>query len=91
MLEFVTKQQYWELLDAGLDRKLASAKFPWHLKSIQDTMAYYYLDNPQGLSIGEIGGGNSRLLPALASRNGLLQYRKVRRAARRTEEKNQTP
>lgn len=79
MLEFVTKHQYWQLLDAQIDKKLATTKapwrpfrskeMPWHLKSVQDVMAYHYLHEPIAQNIGEIGGGNSRLLPVLASQN----------------------
>jgi SAM-dependent methyltransferase len=69
MLEFVKKQQYWALLDSGIDAELAPAEFPWHLKSVQDLLAYSLLDRPANLAIAEIGGGKSRLLPALAENN----------------------
>lgn len=69
MLEFVSKRQYWKLLDDAVDKQLAQANFPWHLKSVQDVVAYHLLDNPTGLAIGEIGGGESRLLPVLAAEN----------------------
>ena len=69
MLEFVTKHQYWRLLDEKVDKQLAPAKFPWHLKSVQDVVAYSLLGDPQGQVIGEIGGGESRLLPVLVGSN----------------------
>ena len=79
MLEIVTKHQYWQLLDAQVDKKLSKAKFPanvlpwkkpaWHLKSVQDVIAFHYLNDPEGQNIGEIGGGDSRLLSTLARKN----------------------
>ena len=65
----MTKHQYWRLLDEKVDKQLAPAKFPWHLKSVQDVVAYSLLGDPQGQVIGEIGGGESRLLPVLVGSN----------------------
>ncbi len=83
MLKVVTKKDYWSVLDRQtfdtasrfplLDR--VRRKFdqltamPWHLKSIQDAIAWSYLESCEGLRIGEIGGGTSRLLPELSRKN----------------------
>lgn len=84
MLKFVTKRDYWSVLDqqapAGatsgqrlvdrIVRKTSSLReLPWHLKSIQDSIARFYLQDCDGLQIGEIGGGNSRVLAELCDRN----------------------
>ena len=69
MLEFVTKSQYWQLLDSGVADKLPRPKFPWHLKSIQDAVVYKYMCDVEGKRLAEIGGGDSRLLRVLANKN----------------------
>jgi hypothetical protein len=68
MLRFVTKKEYWDIEDSGIMNGLARPG-NWHLKSIQDAVAYYYLHKLQGQHIAEVGGGNSRLLPALSVAN----------------------
>lgn len=69
MLRFVTKAEYWELLDAGIEDRLAKAKFSWHLKSIQDVIAMGLLENLVDRDIAEIGGSFTRLLQHLSLRN----------------------
>jgi SAM-dependent methyltransferase len=70
VFEFVTKKQYWDVLDANIaDSILSDANMPWHLKSIQDALAFSSLYDMSHKSIAEIGGGVSRLLPTLAQRN----------------------
>ena len=69
MLRFITKSQYWSLLDQDIEKTLRKNVFQWHLKSIQDAVALHYLDSPSGKRIAEIGGGNSRILPAISSSN----------------------
>lgn len=69
VLKFVNKELYWSLLDRGLEKKLKKPSWPWHLKSIQDLVAFSYLENHIDKKIAEIGGGNSRILPALAQVN----------------------
>ncbi|BBA33358.1 hypothetical protein sS8_1398 [Methylocaldum marinum] len=69
MLEFVTKAEYWAAEDSGVLSRLPKAPFAWHLKSIQDAVAFTYLQDIVGGRIAEVGGGNSRILPALAADN----------------------
>ncbi len=84
MLKVVTKADYWSVLDEQgpiesngrfpllhrVRRKIDQlVAMPWHLKSIQDDMARSCLQDSKSLRIGEIGGGNSRLLPELSRDN----------------------
>jgi len=69
MFRFVTKKEYWDIEDSGLLTQLAPANFVWHMKNIQDAAAYKYLHQFEGVAIAEVGGGHSRVLPALAHRN----------------------
>jgi SAM-dependent methyltransferase len=46
------------------------------LKTIQDLLIYSHLRNLRGLEIAEIGGGNSRLLEALAKNNKCFNIEK---------------
>ena len=68
MLRFVTKNRYWNVLESGIMGQVASTP-KWHLKDIQDAIAYSHLFAKTGLEIAEIGAGNSRLLPELAKTN----------------------
>jgi SAM-dependent methyltransferase len=69
MLKFVTKTDCWGAEDAGLPALLPPVSFPWHLKSIQDTVAMSFLQGCRDEKIAEIGGGHSRLLPFLSRKN----------------------
>jgi cyclopropane fatty-acyl-phospholipid synthase-like methyltransferase len=68
MFRFVTKKEYWEVVDSGIIKDIPH-KFDWHLKSIQDAIAFSFLNKMKNKSLAEIGGGNSRLLPFLAKTN----------------------
>lgn len=68
MLRFVTKSELWSLESAPALKRLAP-DINWHLKNIQDAVAIERLHRLRGLVIGEIGGGNSRVLPTLAEGN----------------------
>ena len=68
MLKFVTKQEYWAVEDSGATREYPNNPL-WHLKSIQDAMVWATLREARERSIAEIGGGNSRLIGALARHN----------------------
>lgn len=41
MFRFVSKQEYWDIADSGILKDLPH-KFDWHLKSIQDAIAYNF-------------------------------------------------
>nr|VFJ43162.1 MAG: Methyltransferase domain-containing protein [Candidatus Kentron sp. DK] len=70
MFRFVTKKDYWDVLNSNiLDNIKEKKDFSWHLKSIQDAIAFSYLHEFSGKYIAEIGGGNSRLLSSLAMNN----------------------
>jgi SAM-dependent methyltransferase len=64
MFAFITKEDYWRWLDLGL----ADPANP-SLKGIQDGFARSLLGQPRGLKIAEVGGGDSRVLKALAGDN----------------------
>lgn len=68
MFRFVTKKELWGFEDSGLAAQLPPTHI-WHLKDIQDAMAYKYLHNLKNMRIAEVGGGNSRILPILARQN----------------------
>jgi len=68
MLRFITKQEYWSIEDSGILSQLPD-KFMWHLKSIQDAVAFNYLHEHKNHKIAEIGGGNSRILPVISKDN----------------------
>lgn len=67
-LRFVTKTDIWTLEHPAAQRALAPSE-NWRLKSIQDAMAIGRLAEIEGRIVGEIGGGDSRVLPLLAERN----------------------
>ena len=68
MLRFVTKEEYWKIEDSGILKSLPQ-KFSWHLKSIQDAVAFQYLYQLSNQTIAEVGGGDSRILPILSKKN----------------------
>ena len=75
MYRFVTKKEYWDIEDSGLLAQLPPTNYAWHLKHIQDAVAYKYLHQLKGKTIAEAGGGSSRLLPALARHNSCYNIR----------------
>lgn len=68
MLRFVTKEEYWRIEDSGILASLPK-KMQWHLKSIQDAIAFEYLCQLSAQRIAEVGGGDSRILPILSKKN----------------------
>ena len=68
MFDFVRKREIWDALGKGW-RDTLGAKRAFDLKTIQDLAAYRLLHASVGLDIAEAGGGDSRLLRALAWRN----------------------
>jgi len=70
MLKFITKKEYWDVSESNILSKIKTKPaFAWHLKSIQDGIAFRYLHEYKDVCIAEIGGGDSRLLSTLAEQN----------------------
>jgi SAM-dependent methyltransferase len=70
VLRFVNKKELWKLYDSGVGDILGKAPFSsYQLKSAQDIIAMGALKDLSGKKIAEVGGGDSRLLPYLASAN----------------------
>jgi SAM-dependent methyltransferase len=68
MLRYVTKQHYWNVLDSGIMRYVKPTS-RWHLKDIQDAIAFSHIHFLTGNTLAEIGAGHSRILPALVPQN----------------------
>lgn len=68
MFRFVTKKEYWDIEDSGIMKEIPGNAC-WHLKDIQDAVAYDNLRDCQYKYIAEVGGGGSRILPVLAKKN----------------------
>lgn len=68
MLDFIRKSFLWNAWDQNLQNELPKLG-GFHLKSIQDLAVYSHLKSMQGKTIGEIGGGNSRVLRTLSKNN----------------------
>jgi len=62
VFDIITKREYWEWLDAGLADPRRT-----DLKGIQDAFVLSRLNDVRQRRILEIGGGNSRILAALAN------------------------
>lgn len=76
MLKFVTKKMYRDAVENGAEDQLRKDVFPWHLKSVQDAMVMDKITDSNALTIGEIGGGDTRILPALARENAVYNIEK---------------
>lgn len=68
MFGIITKEQLWEYWDRGLNRKFPQGH-GFHLKTIQDLAVFSIIGDSADLEIAEVGGGDSRLLHNLSSRN----------------------
>lgn len=68
MFDFIRKPEIWKALDAGL-LKESPHKLSFQLKTMQDLFVMQQLHGVSGKTIGEIGGGASRVLPELARSN----------------------
>ena len=68
MFDFIRKSDVWEWMDADLHQRL-EGKHGFQLKTIQDMGVYCRLDQSRGSMIGEVGGGDSRILRLLAQDN----------------------
>lgn len=75
MFKFITKHEFWNILDSGCLSQISY--YPDHrLKTVEDAVIWKLLMDSKGLVIGEIGGGNSRVLPVLAKTNTCLNIDK---------------
>ena len=68
MFDFIRKDALFTAFDRGLPKKLKAAA-PFHMKTTQDCVVYSFLEEATGLDIAEVGGGDSRLLKAIAAEN----------------------
>lgn len=71
MYDFIRKLEFFDWWDAGWADKSAR-----NLKSIQDAWIMSELRDAEGLRIGEVGGGDSRLLHYLKERNSCVNIDK---------------
>ena len=69
MLTFIDKACVFRCMDKGLHEELGWPQKDIHLKTWQDMAVYERIRGLEGKTIGEVGGGNSRILPKLAARN----------------------
>jgi SAM-dependent methyltransferase len=74
MLEFITKKDYF--IASSVEKNLRKGVFPWHLKSVQDAIILHNLEGYKNKIIGEIGGGDSRILPYLSLSNSCTNIEK---------------
>jgi len=75
MFDFVRKKDLWRFWDSKLDQDFKQTR-DFHLKTVQDLAIYDHLKDSSGLTIAEIGGGNSRLLKKLNARNTCFNIEK---------------
>lgn len=68
MFRFITKNEFWGILDSGAFNSIPH-KWDHRLKTVEDAVAWNLLKDLENKTIGEIGGGNSRILPSLSKVN----------------------
>ena len=76
MLSFITKSEVFECLDEGLHTELGWPALHIHLKTWQDIVVYRRLRALSGQTLGEVGGGDSRLLRHLSAKNDCVNIDK---------------
>lgn len=69
MFKFTQKKEIWDACDKGYLKELKAGNISYQLKTAQDLSIYRLIRDCSGLKIGEIGGGNSRILEKLAEKN----------------------
>lgn len=69
MFKVISKDEYWRLLDTGIQKEVRADKISFQLKHVQDLVVLGHLRELKGKRIAEIGGGDSRILEALAKHN----------------------
>ncbi len=77
MLRFLTKTEVWGHLDNRVHAELGWKNVDIHLKTWQDVAVYEHVRALSGQRIAEIGGGNSRILRAIAERNDCVNVDKL--------------
>lgn len=75
MFDIIRKPFLWQAWDRKLQEEVGQ-RHTFHLKSIQDLVIYDHLRSLEGKKIAEIGGGNSRILAKLATRNDCYNIEK---------------
>jgi len=78
MFDFIRKATIFDAWSAGLQKPIDTGAF--HLKTVQDLGVWLHLNSLKGKTIAEIGGGNSRILPALAKNNKCYNVEKFQGA-----------
>jgi SAM-dependent methyltransferase len=68
MFDFVRKSDYWNSINSGQSQEI-DPHGAFHLKTIQDLAVWSQLRELKGKVVAEIGGGNSRILKAMAGEN----------------------
>jgi SAM-dependent methyltransferase len=76
MFKFTQKKEIWDACDKGYLKELKAANISYQLKTAQDLSIYRLIRDCAGLKIGEIGGGNSRILEKLAEQNTCFNIEK---------------
>lgn len=79
LFDFIRKQTVFDAWDQGLHKPI-SPDNKYHLKTAQDLNVWLYLRHLKGKKIAEVGGGNSRILPALAKQNTCYNIEKFQGA-----------
>jgi len=72
MLQYISKKRLWACMDKGHHKTLGWTASNLHLKTWQDVVVYDQLAALKGKTMGEIGGGTSRLIGHLARNNTCL-------------------
>lgn len=75
MFDFIRKEFLWHALDQNRLDEIRSHEV-FHLKTIQDLAVWEQIREHKDRVIGEIGGGDSRILPALANHNTCFNIEK---------------
>ena len=76
MFRFIKKKDIYPLFESGYHQKLGWNYSDIHLKTWQDMIALNILELERNKCIGEIGGGDSRILKILDSSNKLYNIEK---------------
>jgi SAM-dependent methyltransferase len=68
MLKFIKKKDIWNIINSN-DIPPELLKRIYNLKTVQDIVAYDFLNKLENKVVAECGGGNSRVLPLLSQNN----------------------